>query len=137
MASKGVVVLALSAAVACVDLGPLYGHAELQVGGTTIHFKRENRGLSYDVLAISMNGELHRAPDKAIDYVDPSYQDGFLFLREEDATLHIYTAGTLYAPANPFPVKVVVHELSPGEYSQLRGDPTAHRVRPLHVPLAR
>lgn len=121
---------------ACADLSPRYGSVSVTVGDTIVFFKRESSGLNYDVVHLSASPSLEDLRGAKGDYVDSDYAAETLYFRVAAAELHVFTGGTLYEPkTGAFPVRVVVHHLTPLEWADLRKHPEKYGATVLDVPL--
>jgi hypothetical protein len=102
------------------SLSPQYGVISLTVSNDqNMYFKREVRGLNYDVVVLSTDGDYCREPDASSDYVfanDPLP----MYYKLEDGTLSLYLTSLAAVPENfQSPIRVVQHQLSPLEFEEI------------------
>ena len=102
-------------------MAPLFGLTKISVaGGKTIYLKRQVRGLNYDELAISANGNLCTPADSDTDYIYREQGPFLVFYSVSNGQLTIYNNAPLSEPRYDIPgVKVVVKTLSQPDYFEL------------------
>jgi hypothetical protein len=85
-----------------------------------MYFKREVRGLNYDVMVLSTDDDYCREADASSDYVfasDPLP----MYYQLEDGTLSLYLTSPAAVPENfQSPIRVVQHQLSPLEFEDIQ-----------------
>ena len=105
------------------DLSPEYSVSSIRLSnGREIFFKREVRGItgSYDVIAISADGDPCRSYDRQTDYCICTSTDGVYYKTEGD-TLHLFYSTSTSAPERfPFQIIVENHEVHPMEREKFK-----------------
>lgn len=99
---------------------PRFGIVPIAIpGGHVVYLKWQARGLTYDELAISPNGDRCTPANPETDYVFTGLGAGDfpVFYSTSLGILTVYDAEQLDEPKHPVPgVKIVAHWLSPGDY---------------------
>src|SRR6266542_1087224 len=117
-ARRAVLVIGSLACCGChaADFRSEYAVARVDLrNGQSIYFKREVRGINgdYDVVAISPNGDPCASVNDDTDYCICSWRE-YVYYKLDGDTLHLYYATANHAPIKqPFPIKVVNHEVAP------------------------
>ena len=66
--------------------------------GERLYFKREARGLDYDVVALSKNGDRCKEADYHIDYILPPFNTSIGYYCVKGNTIHLYTYSDVKPP---------------------------------------
>lgn len=112
--------LSLLGCGACHNLSPHYGVMSLAVpNGQYLYFKREVRGLNYDVVVLSTDNDYCKEPNASSDYVfasDPLP----MYYKLENGTLSLFLTSPAAIPKIfQSSIKVVQHQLSPLEFQEI------------------
>ena len=122
--------------VSCVKLSPKYGSVTLRSPTAgELYFKREVRGLNYDVVALSTNPDCCVEANPRSDFIfgsDPLP----MYYSFEDNTLNLFLTSVVTSPSNfQSSVKVVQHHLSPSEFADLQKSFKDRGLELLDVPI--
>src|SRR5437899_996831 len=124
------------ASVCCMKLSPKYGFVALrsQTNGE-LYFKREVRGLNYDVVILSTNQDYCVEGNPHSDFIfasDPLP----MYYSFEGNTLNLFLTRVVAEPADfQSAVKVVQHHLSPSDFAELQKAFKDRGLKPLNVPI--
>jgi hypothetical protein len=120
------------------DLPPEYSVSSIRLSnGREIFFKREVRGItgSYDVIAISADGDPCRSYDRQTDYCICTSTDGVYYKTEGD-TLHLFYSTSTSAPERfPFQIIVENHEVHPMEREKFKQEYQKMGITRLGLPI--
>src|SRR5262245_16096744 len=120
------------------DLSPQYSVSSIRLtSGREIFFKREVRGVtgSYDVIAISADGNPCRSYDPQTDYCICTGTDRVYYKAEGD-TLHLFYSTSTSAPKSfPFQVIVENHEVHPMEREKFKQGYERMEITRLDLPI--
>jgi hypothetical protein len=120
----------------CVDLRSKYGVVTLRgPDNQALFFKREVRGLSYEVVVLSTSNDHCREVDSTADYVfssDPLP----MYYSLENNTLNLYlTVPAAPPPTFKSPIKIAQHQLSPLEFADLKKNFRDRGLQLLDIPI--
>src|SRR5215468_1673470 len=120
------------------DLSPEYSVSSIRLSnGREIFFKREVRGItgSYDVIAISADGNPCRSYDPQTEYCICTSTDRVYYKAEGD-TLHLFYSTTTGTPERfPFRVTVENHEVHPMEREKFKQEYERMGITKLDLPI--
>jgi hypothetical protein len=121
---------------ACVDLSPKYGVVAVQSAqNAELYFKREVRGLNYDVVVLSSNRQFCEKADSKSEFIfssDPLP----MYYNFEGNTLNLFVTSVAAQPPDfQSPVKVVQHNLSPSEFAEMQRSFKDQGLKRLDVPI--
>jgi hypothetical protein len=121
----------------CQDLRPKYGVFSLRAsGGETLYFKREVRGLNYDVLTLSVDKDHCKKPDPSRDYVFDDLGPHTIYYRIEGDVLTLYLTIPATPPRNfQSQIKVEQREMAPLEFAKVANNHKERGLTLLDVPL--
>ena len=122
--------------VCCVNLSPKYGLVTLHdPENAELYFKREVRGLNYDVVVLSTNKQYCDEPDSKSEFVfasDPLP----MYYRFEGNTLNLFLTSVVSQPPNfQSSIKVVQHHLSPSEFGDIKKHFKEKGLEQLDIPI--
>jgi hypothetical protein len=120
------------------DLSPEYSVSSIRLSnGREIFFKREVRGItgSYDVIAISANGDPCRSYDRQTDYCICTSTDRVYYKTEGD-TLHLFYSTSTSAPERfPFQIIVENHKVHPMEREKFKQEYQKMGITRIDLPI--
>lgn len=120
------------------DMSPQYSVSSIRLNsGREIFFKREVRGVtgSYDVIAISADGNPCRSYDPQTDYCICTSADRVYYKAEGD-TLHLFYSTSTSAPKRfPFQLIVENHEVHPMEREKFKQEYERIGITRLDLPI--
>src|SRR6266542_5112753 len=120
------------------DLSPEYSVSSIRLSnGREIFFKREVRGItgSYDVIAISADGDPCRSYDRQTDYCICTSTDR-VYYRTEGDTLHLFYSTSTSAPDRfPFQITVENHEVHPMEREKFKQEYQSMGITRIDLPI--
>jgi len=120
------------------DLSPEYAVTRIRLSnGREIFFKREVRGItgSYDVIAISADGDPCRSYDRQTDYCICTGRDRVYYKAEGD-TLNLFYSTSTSAPERfPFQIIVENHEVHPMEREKFEQEYQKMGITRLDLPI--
>lgn len=92
-----------------------YGVVALKISDSQqVYFKREARGVSYDSLALSINGDPCIEPDPKSDFILHSSELPRIYYKIENGTLVLYLTVDAKSPGSgTFPVNVIQKKIHP------------------------
>jgi hypothetical protein len=123
--------------VCCVNnLSPKYGFLSLRSPqNAELYFKREVRGLNYDVMVLSTNKDYCKEPNASSEFIfasDPLP----MYYRFEGNTLNLFLTSAAAQPSDfQSDVRVVQHHLSPLEFAEIRKSFKERGLTLLDVPI--
>jgi hypothetical protein len=113
--------LTASLASSCVDLSPEYGIVNLKISPSQeVYFKREVRGLNYDVLVLSPSSDHCEKPNPKSDYI---FRGGpaEIYYKIEDGALTLFLTIEATPPeSGSFPIKIVQNKVHPLDFVDLK-----------------
>jgi hypothetical protein len=120
------------------DMSPEYSVSSIRLSnGREIFFKREVRGItgSYDVIAISADGDPCRSYDRQTDYCICISTDR-VYYRTEGDTLHLFYSTSTSAPDRfPFQITVENHEVHPMEREKFKQEYQSMGITRIDLPI--
>ncbi len=129
--------LPLSLGACMPNLSSESGIERVKLKDSEVYFKREIRGLSYDVLVLSLSDTLCEMPDRRKDYVFQEQGPLRIYYKVENDVLNIYGTGRAQPPeVNLFKVNIVQHQLSVLEFDRLVKDAASLQLHLLEVPVS-
>jgi hypothetical protein len=119
------------------DMRSAHGIVAIPIeGGRQVYFKREVRGLSYDVLTLSANSDPCRPDDPVVDDVFNTHGPVAVYYKIEGGRLQVYaSSGVVLAKAGDLRKLVEHHELVTSDYLEMRDTYKQQSLTDLDVPL--
>lgn len=114
-----------------------YGITEVKIPGKQpLYFKREVRGMNYDVLCLSANKEPCAGADSKYDYVFSNFGGERIYYKIENDSLVLFDIWT-ETPSDKgrFQVNVIPKQLSPLDFAELKKAPEKQGISYLDVKL--
>jgi hypothetical protein len=123
-------------AVCCMSLSPKHGFVALRSpGNSELYFKREVRGLNYDVVVLSTNKDYCAEPNARSDFIfasDPLP----MYYSFDGNTLNLFLTSVVAQPSDfQSTVKVVQHHLSPSEFGEIQKSFKERGLELLDIPI--
>lgn len=103
--------------------------------GRQFYFKREVRGLSYDVLAISLDPNPCSSANSTTDYVFTAQGPHTVYYRIDAGKLRVFSAPPVKVPETPQGDFVEAHLLEAPDFLELRDDYERRGLTKVDVPL--
>ena len=122
--------------VCCMNLSPKYGFLSLRSPqNAELYFKREVRGLNYDVVVLSTSKDYCKEPNASSEFIfasDPLP----MYYNFEGNTLNLFLTSVGTQPSDfQSEVRVVQHHLSPSEFADTQKSFKARGLELLDVPI--
>lgn len=122
--------------VSCMKLSPKYGFVALRSPTNgELYFKREVRGLNYDVVVLSTNQNYCAESNSRSEFIfasDPLP----MYYSFEGNTLNLFLTSVVAEPSDfQSAVKVVQHHLSPSDFAELQKTFEDRGLKILNVPI--
>lgn len=114
-----------------------YGIAEVKIAGKQpLYFKREVRGMNYDVICLSTNKDPCAGADSKYDYVFSNSARERLYYKIENNSLVLFdTVAEVPSDKRRFQINVIPKELHPLDFAELQKAPEKQSVYYLDVKL--
>ena len=119
------------------ELSPyLYGIAEVKIAGKqSLYFKREVRGMNYDVLCLSTNKDPCAGADSKDDDVFSNFGGERVYYKIENDSLVLFSWTKTPSDKGRFQINVIPKELDPLERVELKKAPEKQGISYLDVKL--